>query len=215
MKKHFASLAAFGAAALLFAGTPLSASAQESTATGAETSAAAINMFGGPVYTGEPALEATAALVKAGGGAENFSFANALVAMLGEKAVNAEVEKLTTQYGKEKVDTFLSGMTYAVNEGLKLATQEGIKLPEAPADLTGTKLAETLVKAGTAEDGTFWSGLLFDHALSHDLHNKVMANINETKGVDVDETTHVILNQAMYDVAQALGMKDVKLAPLH
>ncbi len=215
MKKYFASLAAVGAAALLFAGAPLSATAQDSNTTATENAAAATNMFGGPVYAGEPALEATAALVKAGGGAEKFSFANSLVAMLGEKTVNGEVAKLNKQYGEDQVQIFLDGMTYAVTEGLKLATEEGIKLPEAPADLTGTKLAEALVKAGTAKDGTFWSGLLFDQALSHDLHNKVMANINETKGADVDETTHKILNQAMYDVAQALGMKDVKLASLH
>jgi hypothetical protein len=34
-------------------------------------------------------------------------------------------------------------------------------------------------------------------------------------GHAADESTHKILNQAMYDVAQALGMKDVKLASLH
>ena len=39
------------------------------------------------VYLGAPALDVTAALVKAGGGAENFSFAKALVSMLGEKNV--------------------------------------------------------------------------------------------------------------------------------
>ena len=43
-----------------------------------------INMFGGESYQGEPALAVTAALVKAGGGADDFSFATALVSMLGE-----------------------------------------------------------------------------------------------------------------------------------
>ncbi|MEO6974368.1 MAG: hypothetical protein ABI144_00665, partial [Gallionella sp.] len=47
--------------------------------------------FGGPIYDGQPALEVTAALVKAGGGAEKFTFSQALVSMLGEKTVNAEV----------------------------------------------------------------------------------------------------------------------------
>lgn len=216
MKSYFASLAVVGATALLFAGVPSVASAQDSGhAKAAESTSAATNWYGGPAYTGAPALEATAALVKAGGGAENFSFANALNAMLGKDTVNSEVEKLNKQYGEEQVQTWLNGMTYAVTEGLKLATQQGIKLPPAPADLTGAKLATALVKAGTAEDGTFWSGLLFDQALSHDLHNKVMMKINETKGEAVDKTTHKILNQAMYDVAQALGIKGVKLASLH
>src|SRR5471032_995006 len=61
--------------------------------------------FGGPVYDGKPALDVTAALVKAGGGAADFSTAKALVSMLGADAVNGEVAKLTNQYGKDEVDS--------------------------------------------------------------------------------------------------------------
>lgn len=172
------------------------------------------NWFGGPVYSGAPDLAATAALVEAGGGAENFDFSKALVAMLGEKTVNAEVAKLTKQYGQDQVNTFVAGMTFAVKDALKRATEQGIKLP-APADVKGAKLAGALVDAGTAPDGTFWSGYLFDKALSHALHNEVMADIDAGPGQAADGTTHKILNQAMYDVAQALGKKDVKLASFH
>lgn len=173
------------------------------------------NWFGGPVYSGDPALEATAALVKAGGGAADFSFAKALVSMLGEKTVNGEVAKLTKQYGKTNVDNFIDGMTFAVKAGLKHATEKGVKLPDAPADLHGATLAKGLVQAGTAPDGTFWSGILFDKALSHPIHVAVMADIDAKFDHGADENTHKILNQAMYDVAQALGEKSVKLAPLH
>lgn len=173
------------------------------------------NWFGGPVYNGEPDLKTTAALVKAGGGADNFDFSKALVAMLGEKTVNAEVEKLTGQYGKEDVDDFINGMTFAVKDALKRATEQGIKLPDPPKDLTGTKLASELVKLGTAPDGTFWAGYMFDQTISHALHNEVMADIDAKSGQQSDANTHKILNQAMYDVAQALGHKDVKLASFH
>ncbi len=88
-----------------------------------------MNWYGGPAYMGKPALAVTAALVKAGGGADNFSFAAALVSMLGEKTVNAEVAKLTKQYGKEKVNGFIGGMDYAVNAALRIATQKGVSLP--------------------------------------------------------------------------------------
>src|SRR5699024_10703332 len=135
-----------------------------------------MNWFGGEVYTGKPALKATAALVRAGGGAENFSFPAALVDMLGEDVVNAERAELQDQYGEKNVKQFLSGMTYAVMSGLRLASEAGITLPEAPADLKGVKLAKTLVKAGVTSDGTFWSGHLFDKALSHTLHNAVMSD---------------------------------------
>lgn len=177
--------------------------------------AGALNMFGGPVYSGQPDLGATAALVEAGGGANHFEFSTALVSMLGETTVNAEVAKLTKQYGKKDVNDFLNGMTFAVNDSLKRATEAGVRLPAVPADLKGTKLASALVAAGTAPDGVWWSGYLFDKALSHTIHNQVMADIDQTHGVPYDKNIHKILNQAMYDVAQALGNKDVRLATLH
>ena len=181
----------------------------------AQANMSAMNWFGGPTYSGAPALTVTAALVKAGGGASDFSFSKALVSMLGEKTVNAEVAKLTKQYGEKNVTDFINGMTFAVNAGLKRATAAGVKLPAAPADLKGAKLAETLVNAGTSADGTWWSGYLFDKALSHDIHVGVMQDIDAKFGHGADENTHKILNQAMYDVAQALKVKGVKLAPLH
>ncbi len=174
-----------------------------------------MNWYGGPIYTGKPALEATAALVRAGGGADNFSFAHALVSMLGEKTVNAEVAKLNRQYGEKDVKGFISGMDFAIKDGLKRATEAGVTLPQAPADLKGTTLAKALVKAGTAPDGTFWAGRLFDVAISHQLHDAVMGDIESQISHHADKNTHKILNQAMYDVAQALGMKEVKLAALH
>ena len=192
-----------------------SAIAAENAPQAAPAHAMAMNWFGGPVYDGAPALAATAALVQAGGGAEHFSFAQALVAMLGEKTVNAEVAKLTKQYGKKDVDGFLNGMTFAITDGLKRATEAGVKLPDAPADLKGVKLARTLVQAGTAPDGTFWAGYLFDKAISHKLHNQVMVDIDVKYGHGADQNTHKILNQAMYDVAHALGDTHVKLASLH
>lgn len=173
------------------------------------------NWFGGPIYSGAPALDATAALIAAGGGASDFRFAAALVSMLGEKTVNDEVAKLTKQYGEKDVTAFIDGMTFAVKDGLKRATEAGVKLPSAPANLKGAKLAETLVKAGVTPSGVWWSGYFFDKALSHDIHNKVMVDIDADASHTADANTHKILNQAMYDVAQALKVKGVKLAPFH
>lgn len=177
--------------------------------------AQAMNWFGGPVYSGAPSLQVTAALVEAGGGAAHFSFQKALVSMLGEKTVNEEVAKLTKQYGERNVNDFINGMDFAVESALKRVAAAGIELPPAPADLKGVELAKTLVKAGTAPDGVFWSGWLFDQALSNTIHVQVMADIDAKYGHAYDENTHRILNQAMYDVAHALGEKQVKLAPLH
>ncbi|MGH8403517.1 MAG: hypothetical protein ACRESO_08975, partial [Gammaproteobacteria bacterium] len=110
MNRKFAKLMAFGAAAMLLAGSAVAQNYDNAAPAPAAQAGSGTNMFGGPVYSGAPALAVTAALVKAGGGAENFSFAKALVSMLGEKTVNAEVAKLTKQYGKDEVHTFITGM---------------------------------------------------------------------------------------------------------
>ena len=211
--------ASVAAAGLLFGGVafaqPASQQAKPAPASQHAAPAHAMNWFGGPVYTGQPSLVATAALVKAGGGAEHFSFQKALVSMLGQKTVNAEVAKLTKQYGEKNVTDFINGMDFTVNRSLVRATEAGITLPAAPADLKGTKLAEALVHAGVAPDGVFWSGWMFDNAVSNTIHVLVMADIDTKYGHAYDQNEHRILNQAMYDVAQALKIKDVKLAPLH
>jgi len=173
--------------------------------------------FGGPVYDGKPALDVTAALVKAGGGAADFSTAKALVSMLGADAVNGEVAKLTKQYGKDEVDSWLKTFDFAVADSLKIATAAGIKLPEVPEGLSGAKLAQTLVTAGTDSNNTFQIEFLLDKAVSHGIHVQVMNDIDANKdlGKLADLHYHQISNQAFFDVAQALGMKNVKLADLH
>jgi hypothetical protein len=172
--------------------------------------------FGGPVYNGPPALAVTAALVKAGGGAANYSTATALVSMLGKPTVDAEVAKLTKQYGAPAVTQWLKTFDFAVNDSLKIATAAGVTLP-SPAPLEGKALATTLVKAGTDSTGTFQIELLLDKAVSHKIHVQVMDDIDAAPGFgkQADLEYHLISNQAFYDVAQALGMTSVKLSPIH
>ncbi len=173
--------------------------------------------FGGPVYTGQPALSVTASLVAAGGGADHYSTATALVSMVGKDLVTAEVAKLQKQYGKDAVGQWLKTFDYAVTDALKHATAAGVKLPAPDSMLTGKTLAATLVKAGTASDGTFQIEFLLDKAVSHSIHNAVMDDIdhNPSYGKHADLMYHTISNQAFYDLAQALGATSVKLAPLH
>lgn len=204
MQSKYFKLSAIGAALMLLCATAFAATPT-------------INMFGGQAYTGAPNLTLTSALIRAGGGAENFSTATALVNMLGEKTVNAEVAKLTKQYSKQKVNNWLAGTDGVIALALKHATAQAISLPEAPASLKGATLAKALVKAGITPDGTFWSGHFYDMLVSHGIHNAVMKDVNESQkmGVAFDKNVHTITNQAFYDVAQALGMNDVQLASLH
>jgi hypothetical protein len=208
-------LAALGAVAILGAGTEVFAASQD---TGQDTmmNGEMHGRFGGPVYNGPPALDVTAALVQAGGGAAQYSTAAALVSMLGKPTVDAEVAKLTKQYGADMVTQWLKTFDFAVDDSLKIATAAGIKLP-APAPLQGKALAEGLVKAGVDSQGYFQIELLLDKAVSHKIHVQVMNDIDKAPGFGkkADLDYHLISNQAFYDVAQALGLTSVKLAPLH
>lgn len=208
MKTRYFNRLIVGILAMLFSVAGLAAGQSQSNPT---------NMFGGPAYLGQPNLELTAALVKAGGGPENFSTSQALTSMLGQSTVKKEVAKLNKQYGQEAVQNWLNGTNAVVEDALKIASKKGITLPEAPSDLTGHKLAKALVKAGTGPDGTFWAGHLYDKLVSHDIHNAVMGKVNTNPklGVDFDRNVHKITNQAFYDAAHALGAKQVKLASLH
>ena len=169
--------------------------------------------YGGPVYSGAPALAVTASLVKAGGGPANYSTAKALTSMVGPKLVTAEVGKLTKQYGKASVGSWLTVFDFAVKDALKIATAAGVKLPAGP--LAGKKLAVTLVGAGTDKTGTFYTEFLLDKAVTHKIHMQVMEDIDSKFGEPADQNYHRLTNQAMVDVAHALGAKSVKVAPLH
>src|SRR4051794_18148936 len=85
--------------------------------------------YGGPAYMGAPALGVTAALLKAGGGAGHFSIATALTSMVGKETVNAEVGKLTKQYGKARVGKWIAIFDYAVADAVKYAVAAKVKLP--------------------------------------------------------------------------------------
>jgi hypothetical protein len=168
----------------------------------------------GPTYSGAPDLDATAALAMAGGGTKDFSIQKALVAMVGASTVDAEVAKLTKQYGKANVTSWVTVFDFAVDTAAADATKAGVKFPTPPSDLQGKALAVRLVQDG-AGDGTFWTGTMLDHVVTHGIHEATMSAIDAKFGEKADENYHRITDQAMYDLAQALGAKSVKLASLH
>lgn len=171
-----------------------------------------MSRYGGPVWTGAPALNVTASLVSAGGGAGNFSIATALTSMVGPDLVTGEVTKLTKQYGKEKVDSWITVFNFAVDDALDKATAAGVTLPSP--DLSGKQLAATLVTAGLDKHGVFYTEYLLDKAVTHNIHMAVMDDIDSKYGPNADTSYHAITNQAMVDLAHALGAK-AKLAKLH
>jgi len=99
-----------------------------------------------------------------------------------------------------------------VPDSLDKATKAGVTLP-AP-DLSGKQLAATLVSAGLDSHGVFYTEFLLDKAVTHDIHMAVMDDIDAKYGAPADTNYHRITNQAMVDLAHALGAK-AKLAKLH
>jgi len=172
-----------------------------------------MSRYGGPVYSGAPALTVTASLVQAGGGAKHFSAAKALNAIAGPKLAKAEIGKLSKQYGAKRIGTWVGVFDFAVKDALRIATAAKVKLPKG--NLKGAALGATLVGAGLDKDGTFYVEYMLDKALSHGIHMQVMDDIDKKFGPDADADYHRITNQAMVDLAHALGKKDVKLPDFH
>jgi hypothetical protein len=166
----------------------------------------------GPDYTGAPDLQAAISLVTAGGAPGHFSLVQALTALAGAKTANAEVAKLTKQYGAAKVGSFVAVQNFAVNDAVAIATKAGVKFP-APM-LHGAALAKRVVTLGLV-GGTYYEGVQLDHLVTHQIHEAVMNDIDKKFGAAADANYHRIADQAHYDLAQALGATSVKLAAFH
>ena len=166
----------------------------------------------GKDFTGPPDLDAAISLVTAGGTPGNFSITTALANLAGPDLANAEVAKLTKQYGAPAVGSFVEVQNFAVNDAVKIALAAGVKFPQPT--LKGKDLAVRIVERGLV-DGTYYEGTQLDYLVTHAIHEKVMGDIDAKFGTAADANYHKIANQAHYDLAQALGATGVKLAAFH
>ena len=163
-------------------------------------------------YRGAPKLEVASSLVAAGGAPQKFSIVGALRSIAGKKVANAELLKLTRQYGPGKIASFVKVQNFAVDQAVRDAVAAGVMLP-APM-LHGKRLAVAITKAGL-EGGTYYEGVMLDHLVSNKIHEAVMKAIDAQYGTKADANYHRIADQAHYDLAQALGAKSVGLAVYH
>lgn len=164
--------------------------------------------FSGPgVYTGKPALQVTLSMVMAGGGPSNFQTVTLLKTLTGDK-FNAEVGKLTKQYGKTKVGNFITVFQFIVADTLKIVKAKHIALPKTPAPdpHNGPALAAALWGAGQTGSG-FNVEVMLDRAVSHPIHDQVMKDIDAKYGIAADADYHAILNTAMHDLAAVYKLK--------
>jgi hypothetical protein len=155
------------------------------------------------VYTGDPALPVTLSMIVAGGGPKNFDTTNLLKTLTG-KLFDAEVAKLTKQWGKDQVAQFLKTFDFVVSDSLEIVTAKKIALPSQPnpSPTDGEALAGALWAAGQTGDG-FNVEVMLDRAVSHPIHVQVMLDIDKKYSLTVDAQYHAILTSAMKDLAAA------------
>lgn len=158
--------------------------------------------FSGPgVYTGKPALPVTLSMIEAGGGPSDFATLTLVKVLAGSKT-DAEVASLKKKFGDQAVTAFVTVLPFAVSDSLKIVKEKGIALPSTPNPdpKNGEALAGALWAAGQTGH-SFNVEVMFDRALSHDIHVQVMKDIDAKYGVAQDADLHAVLNQAMHDLA--------------
>ncbi|HZV77790.1 MAG TPA: hypothetical protein VFF63_08550 [Candidatus Babeliales bacterium] len=155
------------------------------------------------IYTGAPALAVTLSMVEAGGRPGDFNTVTLLKTLTGPH-FDAEVGKLSSQYGKDQVAQFLKTFDFVVDDSLKIVTEKKIALPSQPNPdpKDGEALAGALWAAGQTGEG-FNVEVMLDRAVSHPIHFKVMSDIDVKYGLAADAQYHAILTTAMEDLAAA------------
>lgn len=195
-------LTAILAVALATFGTGIAAAALTPTVINAPT------RFSGSccIYTGAPALPVTLSMIEAGGGPKNFSTVVLLKRLTGPQ-FNAEVAKLSNQYGKAQVAQFLKTFDFVVTDSLRIVTQKRIALPSQPNPdpNNGEALASALWGAGQTGNG-YNVEVMLDRAVSHPIHFQVMSDIDVKYGLAADAQYHAILTTAMKDLAAAYDL---------
>jgi hypothetical protein len=155
------------------------------------------------VYTGQPDLPLTLSMIVAGGGPTSFNTVSLLKVLTGSH-FDAEVAKLTKQYGKDQVAQFLKTFDFVVSDSLKIVTEKKIALPSQPKPdpKDGAALAGALWAAGQTGEA-FNVEVMLDRLVSHPIHFKVMSDIDVKYGLAADAQYHAILTTAMKDLAAA------------
>ena len=189
------SLSAF-AGALLLLGSSIPASAADTAQFGGTVNAAA-------AY---PNLPLAVSLVVAGGGPTKYSTGTLVGTLAGDKAA-AEVQSLTQKFGKDKVTSFVTVFDFVIGEYLVYASANKVALPPpSPDPKDGKALAGALFNAGN-DKGNFNVEYMLDTLVTHPVHVQVMKDIDAKYGRDADANYHIVLTQAMTDLASVYGLK--------
>lgn len=160
-----------------------------------------------PAYLGPPNLPVTLSMVVAGGGPAAFDSAKLVGVLAGEKT-QAEVANLQQKFGADGVKSFLNVFTFVVNQSLRYVSAAKVQLPSQPNPdpKDGKALAAALYKLGVTPVGHFDVEYMLDGLVTHDIHVKVMDDIDARYGAVADANYHAVLTQAILDLKDAYGL---------
>jgi hypothetical protein len=163
--------------------------------------------YGGSVYTGAPDLPLTLSMIEAGGGPEHFK-TTTLVGVLAGPNADAEVAKLTKQYGAANVKQYLAVFDFVVNDAIKRATEAGVKFPSTPSPdpKDGAALTAALYKAGVDPKVGYNVEYMLDHLVSHPIHDQVMDDIDAKYGKKADAIYHSVTLVVFGDLKKAYNL---------
>jgi hypothetical protein len=205
------SVAALAAAVALFAGSPAFAQDKMDGMKGSMkgTMTASVGArFGGTVYTNNPKLTNTLALVVAGGGPKHFSTVT-LFGVLADGKAAAEKAKLIKQFGAPGFAQYIKTFDFVVADALKIVTAAKVKLPAAPSPnpKDGKALAAALYADGVdAKTGSYNVEYMLDHLVTHPVHVQVMKDIDAKYGLKADAAYHVVTLQIFKDLKAVYGL---------
>lgn len=149
-----------------------------------------------------PSLPVTAAFITAGGGAGSFSMVRAFDTMIGNDALQSELQTLRDKYGNHDVDRFVHQMDFAISDGWERAGQDDVKIPAASSD-TGKDLLRDMIKAGTTSSGRFQMSKMMDALLTARVHGQVASDLSARYGQDAVANLERIGTQFFSDLAQS------------
>jgi hypothetical protein len=100
------------------------------------------------------------------------------------------------------VKSFLNVFTFVVDQSLRYVYGAKIALPAQPNPdpKDGKALAAALYKLGVTPSGRFDVEYMLDGLVSHDIHVRVMDDINANYGNAADASYHAVLTHAMLDL---------------
>src|SRR5579863_2515323 len=87
------------------------------------------NSFGGPLYVGSADLPVAADFIQAGGGPGSFSIIRAWDNMIGAGALQVDLTKLTSVYGRHATSQFVRIFDFAMADAWDRAGMDNVDMP--------------------------------------------------------------------------------------